>query len=412
MEDTYNKKGIKWPAVALTAIFFFIAGIYIGSGNQPVVSKVEGVEHVENPAGVNADFSEFWKVWNLIQEKYVPPSIEQTTIATEQERVWGAIKGLVKTLDDPGTTFFPPKELEYFEEEISGNFEGIGMEVGVRDDIITVIAPLKNTPAEKAGVKSGDKIYKIDDKETLDMGVDEAVKLIRGERGTAVSLVLLREGKNEPIEISITRDVINIPTVDYEWKGDVFVISLYNFSANSPDLFRDALRAFINQRDKSKEPKLILDLRGNPGGFLEASVDMASWFLPAGKVIVKEDFGGKEEDDVYRSKGYDIFGDNLKMAILIDGGSASASEILAGALREYEIATLVGSQSFGKGSVQELIKVSPNSSVKITVARWITPLGKSISLEGLAPDVEVEYDVEDVENGEDPVMEKALELLK
>jgi carboxyl-terminal processing protease len=242
------------------------------------------------------------------------------------------------------------------------------------------------------------------------MSVDEAVRLIRGERGSEVVLIIFREGRKEPLEIIIKRDVIDIPVLDTEWQDNIFIIRLYNFSANSDDLFREAIRKFIqsNKRDK----KMILDLRGNPGGFLSASVDISSWFLEAGKVVVKEDFGDKQEDVLYRSKGYNVFGKDFEMVVLIDGGSASASEIVAGALQEYGIATLVGSQSFGKGSVQELVKVTPETSLKITVARWITPEGHSISLEGLTPDVEVEVTEEDIKADRDPVLEKALEILK
>ena len=187
----------------------------------------------------------------------------------------------------------------------------------------------------------------------------------------------------------------------------MFVISLHNFSAISANLFRDALREFI----ESGTDKMILDLRGNPGGFLEAAIDMASWYLPAGKMVVTEDFGDNGKPRVHRSKGYNIFTDKLKMAILINQGSASASEILAGALQQHGKATLVGTRSFGKGSVQELVKITPDTSLKVTVARWLTPNGSSISDGGLSADVEVEFTTEDFEAGEDPQLDKAVELL-
>lgn len=409
--ENNSKKNKNWPAIVITAVLFFIAGVYFGVGSQPAVSRVEGIVNKRTPTNIEADFSTFWKVWNIIDEKYIPPNLEQEAVISGQERVWGAIKGMVRSLDDPASIFLEPTELKFFEGEINGNFEGIGMEIGISDGILTVIAPLKNTPAYRAGVKSGDKIIQIDGEDTFDMGIDEAIELIRGEKGTQVTLVLFREDNSEPLELKITRDVIDIPTVDTEWIGDIFVIRLYSFSSVSHDLFREVLREFILTKDKNKFPKIILDLRGNPGGFLESSVDIGSWFLPAGKVIVREDFGDKAEENIYRSKGYNIFGKDLKMVVLIDGGSASASEILAGALREHEVATLIGSQSYGKGSVQELIKISSDSSLKITVARWITPLGKSISLEGLKPDIEILPDPEDLVNGKDLVMERAIEIL-
>lgn len=409
-EEKQNKRNPLKSAIF--AVLFFSFGFYFGLGQTPEVVKVRGLEGKEAPAEVSADFNNFWRVWNLIDEKYVPSNPEDDESASSQKRVWGAIRGMVASLGDPNTVFLLPKEHELFEEEINGNFEGVGMEVGIRDDILTVIAPLKNTPAYRAGIKSGDKIFKIGDKETANLTVDEAVFLIRGKRGTSVDLVLFREGQNEPIEITLIRDVIDIPTLDTEWNGDVFIIRLYNFSGNSQDVFRSALRQFIIQSYGQPEKKMILDLRSNPGGFLNSSIDITSWFLPVGKIVVKEDFGGKREDIIHRSRGYNVFGENLKMAILIDGGSASASEIVAGALSEHGVATLVGSRSFGKGSVQELVKIPPDTSLKVTVARWITPNGRSISVEGLVPDYEVETTDEDIKEGRDPVMEKALEILE
>jgi carboxyl-terminal processing protease len=217
----------------------------------------------------------------------------------------------------------------------------------------------------------------------------------------------LSEGENESREVKIVRDVIKIPTLDTEKKEEgIFLIKLYNFSENSTEIFRGALREMID----SGSGKLILDLRGNAGGYLEASVDIASWFLPAGKIVVREDFGNGEEKP-YRSRGYDIF-KNLPFMILVNQGSASAAEIVAGALQEHKIATLIGEKTFGKGSVQELIPITSDTSLKITIARWLTPEGKSISDNGLMPDIEVKITKEDIEAGRDPQMEKAIELLK
>ncbi|MCX6712191.1 MAG: S41 family peptidase, partial [Candidatus Vogelbacteria bacterium] len=204
------------------------------------------------------------------------------------------------------------------------------MEIGIKDSVLTVIAPLPDSPAKKAGVLAGDKVVKIDDTVTLGLSADEGVNLIRGDEGTKVRLTLVR-GKDKPFELTIVRAIINVPTLEAKkLDNGIFQIKLYSFSATSPDLFRAALRQFI----ESGSNKLILDLRGNPGGFLDAAVDMASWWLPAGKSVVVEKHGGGVENKTYRSAGYDIFTDNLKMVILIDQGSASASEILAGALSE------------------------------------------------------------------------------
>jgi carboxyl-terminal processing protease len=397
------------------AVVVFGLGAVVGYTNRPEAEKIADLFHITNTDITNAaDFEPFWKAWNLINEHY------GGDVPDAQERVWGAISGMVAAVGDPYTVFFPPRESEKFNEDISGQFQGVGMEIGIRDSILTVIAPLKNTPAERAGMRSGDLILTIDGETTDSMSVDDAVSLIRGPEGSDVILTILHEGDNETVEIAITRAVIDIPTINTDildgttgesktsgTKEDIFVISLYNFSAQSPNLFRAALQEFI----ASNTHKLILDLRGNPGGYLEASVDMASWFLPSGKTIVRESYDDKEDEHVHRSKGYDIFTDKLDMVVLIDGGSASASEILAGALSEHDVATLIGSTTFGKGSVQELLPVTSDTSIKITVAKWLTPKGNSISDGGITPDIEVDMTYDDVVAGDDPQMNAAIEFL-
>jgi len=388
----------------LLAIFFFVSGLYIGFNKRPEIEKIISLTGKETVVETTADFSPFWKVWNLINEKY--PGASETT---DQDRVYGAIAGLVGSLDDPYSVFFSPDEAKTFEEDIAGNFSGVGMEVDVKNKVLTVVAPLKNTPAYRAGIKSGDRILKIDETETFDLPVERAVKLIRGEKGTTVVLTILREGEKEPREIKIVRDTIDVPTLETEFRADgVFVIKLYSFSANSPGLFKNAIREF----SEAKTDKMLLDLRGNPGGYLEAATNMSSWFLPSGKVVVTEDYGNNDDPTIFRSRGYDVFSDKLKLVILIDGGSASASEIVAGALRDHKKAILVGEQSYGKGSVQEVIKVTPDTLLKVTVAKWLTPNGDSISEKGLTPDYVVEFTKKDLDAKKDPQMDKAVELLK
>ena len=401
--DTYSKI----IASIVVVIIIFSAGYYTGRVSQPDEQKVLSIINKDADGNVPVDFAPFWKAWNIINEKFIPTMGSSTERVADQARVWGAIEGMTKSLGDPYTMFFPPVESKSFEEEISGNFEGVGMEVGIRDGILTVIAPLKGTPAYRAGIKPGDKIVQIDKTLTSKLNTEQAIKLIKGKKGTEVKFIMIREGSKDPIEISVIRDVIDIPTIDTETRGDVYIIRLYNFSAISANLFRNALRGFI----ESGKHKLVVDVRGNPGGYLEAAIDMASWFLPAGKVIVKEDFRNESDGQTFRSKGYNIFNDKLKMVILIDGGSASASEILAGALKEQGVATLVGTQSFGKGSVQELVKITSETSLKVTIARWLTPNGHSISNGGLTPDVVVKLDEKEYVKGHDTQLEKALEIL-
>ncbi len=383
----------------------FVLGLYIGYQNRPTVTKITNISGTAVPQNIDADFEAFWKVWQLIDKKN--PNADEDTA---QERVYGAIEGLVGSLNDPYSVFFPPEDTKDFEDTINGSFEGIGMEVGIKDKILTVIAPLKNTPSERAGIKAGDKILKINDKNTSDMTVDEAVGMIRGKKGTPVLLTLYREGTNKPLEISVVRDNISIPTLDSELRADgVFVISLYNFSASSGPLFETALREFA----VSGSNKLIVDLRGNPGGYLDSAVDIASFFLPEGDVIVSEDFGKNGKTKIYRSKGYDLLDlNNLKVAVLVDKGSASASEIVAGALNQHDVGPLIGETTYGKGSVQEVIKVTKDTVVKLTVATWLTPDGTSISLKGLDPTFEVKITEKDIAKKVDPVMNRALEYLK
>nr|MBP6908748.1 S41 family peptidase [Candidatus Paceibacterota bacterium] len=260
-----------------------------------------------------------------------------------------------------------------------------------------------------AGIKAGDKIIRIDKTTTNEMTTEKAISLIRGPKGTVVTLTILRPGEKVTREIKITRDTIEIPTIDTEIKeGGVFVIKLYSFTENSAELFQGALQKFVDTRSD----KLILDLRGNPGGYLDAAVDISSWFIDQGKVIVTEDFGDNRKPYVLRSHGPRLFTDQLKFVVLVDGGSASASEIVAGALREHNIATLVGEKTFGKGSVQELIPVTDTTSLKVTVAHWLTPNGVSISTaQGIEPDVKVSMSHKDITDGVDPQMKKAIEIV-
>lgn len=394
---------------------FAIIGILVAFGGGMLAQKnidAGGMlantysSHVIKTQTGEIDVDALIKAYDILNDKFIPTT-PSSTIPTEDEKIYGAIAGLAATYGDPYTVFFPPEEAKQFEEEVRGDFSGIGLEIGIKNNTITAVSPLKNTPAEKAGIKPGDAILKIDDISTQGMAVEEAINHIRGPKGTTVVLTI-KNSTGATHEVSIKRDTINIPIIDTKLRDDgVFVISLYSFSANSADLFRKALREFV----KSGSDKLILDLRNNPGGYLESAVDIASWFLPAGKTVVIEDDGSKEPQNIMRSRGYDIFNDNLKMVILINEGSASASEILAGALHEHGIAKLIGEKSFGKGSVQVLLPITSDTSLKVTIARWLTPNGVSISKNGLEPDIKVKFTKEDFKNKYDRQLETAAQTL-
>ncbi|MDE1874707.1 MAG: S41 family peptidase [Patescibacteria group bacterium] len=399
---TNPSKRVSFSILAVVAIILaFAFGWHEGQISVPAENLATAIVNKDEAKPASVDFSLFWKAWNIIQEKYVGTS------TSDQDKVYGAIQGMVSSLGDPYTVFFPPTESKIFASEIAGNFDGVGMEVGIQNGKLVVVAPIKGSPADKAGVKPGDVILKIDDKISSGMSADEAVNLIRGKAGTPVTLTLGRANIKVPIVVTIIRQQIDLPEIDTQQKGDVFVISLYSFSENSADLFRQALKQFVDSGDH----KLVIDLRGNPGGYLDAAVDMASWFLPAGDVVVREDFGKGQPENIYRSKGYDIFTNKLHMVILVDGGTASAAEILSGALSQNGKAALVGEKTFGKGSVQELVDLSPDTSLKVTIAKWLTPNGTWISNQGITPDYVVPITDEQVKNGQDPQMDKALQLL-
>ncbi|MCK5027210.1 MAG: S41 family peptidase [Candidatus Pacebacteria bacterium] len=400
--------------IAVTAIFAimisFTTGVIAGKtsvshgGAQENVLDLflDDTPTVEIPEDVDLDL--FWEVWNLINQDYVT-----SEMPSNEEKIWGAIHGLVASLEDPYSIFLEPVESKMFGENVSGSFEGVGMEVGLRNGILTVISPLKDTPADRAGLMPGDMIIQIDDTPTYDLTLNEAVGIIRGPRGTIVTLTIVRKKEEETLEIDITRDKINIPVISTQLREDgVFVIELYSFYETSLRLFEDAIKEF----KATGSNKLIVDLRNNPGGYLDASVDIAGTFLPNGKLVARESFGANKKENEHRTRGNFLLKDyDLDMVILINQGSASASEILAGALAEYEIATLVGEQSFGKGSVQELIDFNDGTSLKLTIARWLTPNGISISEEGLTPDKEVEMTLDDLKEGRDPQLDAAVELL-
>ncbi len=354
----------------------------------------------------NADLGPLFNAWEILDENFAPAATSTEPVTAEQ-KIWGAISGLTAAYEDPYTVFLPPEEKTIFETAIAGDFEGVGMEIGIRDGLLTVVAPLKDTPAYRAGITSGDLILKIDRKDTTGLSVEKAVALIRGPKGSTVTLSLQRED-TEPFDVSVVRDTIALPTIETEVRDGIFVISIYNFNAIAPEQFRSAVAEFAQTGSNA----MIIDLRGNPGGYLEVAVDIASWFLPIGTPIVIEDFSGDEEERIYRSRGYNVFTDQLKLAILVNEGSASASEILAGALHDHGKAILVGEKTFGKGSVQQLFDVTEHSSLKITVARWLTPNRISISHSGLEPDIKVPLTSEDRKAKKDPQMEKAVEYLK
>jgi carboxyl-terminal processing protease len=404
-------------ATLVAVLGAFALGVYIG--------RPENLQNATPPPGVigaeigrpnDVDASILWDVWRRVESKYVDrDSIDR------QNLVYGAAEGIVRALGDPYSVFLPPEEAKQFEQDVRGAFEGIGAEIGIRKDVLTVIAPLEGSPAKAAGLAPGDKILKINDESTLDMTVEAAVSRIRGPQGTEVRLTVVHEEGESTAEITIRREVIKIPVLAVETKsiregasgggfpatGDkIAVIKLFHFTETLPNEFRRAAR----QLDSGKTKGIVLDLRNNPGGFLEVAADMSGWFMDSGLIVAVEDFGdGRKEE--YRTSGPGTFKDT-PLVVLINKGSASAAEILAGALRDQRSIKLVGEQSFGKGSVQDLETLRDGASLKVTVAKWVTPKGTVLEKSGLDPDVKVEQTSEDISAGRDPQLDKALELLR
>jgi len=395
------KRGIVIFFLMVIISVVFGAGFYFGQAQQPALPP-EGIINAELGKPQGLDFSLFWEAWRTLEENFVDQSKMDY-----QKMLYGAISGMVSSLKDPYTVYMPPEDAKVFKEDVSGEFQGVGMEIGIRQGELTVIAPLEGTPAQRAGLRAGDKIVKIDDTYTTDLTSDEAVKLIRGEKGTKVVLTIFREGWTQAKDFEITREVIEVPSLKWVMKEEnIAYINLYQFSETATGAFNKAAAEILT----SSASGIILDLRDNPGGYLEVAQDIAGWFLERGSLVTIEDFGGSALNQEYRASGSGQLS-SYPLVVLMNQGSASGSEILAGALRDVRGVKLVGVQSFGKGSVQTL-KELEEGSLKVTVAKWLTPNGTLIDKEGLKPDVEIELTENDIDEEKDPQLDKAIEIIK
>ncbi len=349
------------------------------------------------PEGI--DFSIVNDVWDQLEEKYIGQ-------LDYKQMVYGAAKGITESLGDPYTVFYDPQESQIFQESISGYFEGLGMEVGVKDEILTVIAPIKGSPAQSAGLLSGDKVIKIGDEFTSDMTIDEAVSKMRGKRDTKVVLTIFRDGWKDTREFEITRAVINIPSVDIAiLDNNIAHLTIYQFNDNLTLQFINAANEIVSHGAK----KIILDLRNNPGGLLDKAQEVAGWFLEKGTMVLIEEYSDGLQKE-YKAKGNSYFKD-FPIIILVNGGTASGAEILAASLKENNTKVqLIGEKTFGKGLVQEALELEGNSFLKVTTAKWLTPNGNEINKIGITPDIEIQMP-EDATSS-DPQLDKAIELIK
>ncbi len=333
-----------------------------------------------------------------------------------KDMTYGAISGFVASLGDPYTVFLPPSENKSSEEELKGEFGGVGISLGYVDRVLAVMTPLSKTPAERAGLKAKDLIIKIVDKEnkvdkdTNGISLSEAVNLIRGKVGTKVTLTIAREGETKPIEVELTREIINVPAVELTWKEykgkKVAWINLYKFTEKVYEQWPEIVKDIKAKNNDSNYGGIVLDLRNNPGGYLEASVLVASDFLRDGVVVTQQESSGKKQEyKVDKTRGGLLLD---KMIVLVNGGSASASEILAGAIRDDQRAKLVGEKTFGKGTVQMPESFADGSGLHVTIAKWLLPSGKNIHKEGVMPDVELKWS-EKVEEDSAKAMDVLLE---
>ncbi len=419
----FEKKILVSYFLVIAVLLIFISGFLLGQISEVKYGQAKqqggevlNAEAVPEFLQADVDFQEFWQVWQYVKDSYVKSDVKDTQL------FYGALAGLVGALGDPYSMFFNPEISEKFEEELSGSFEGIGAEIGIKENQLTVIAPLPGTPAERSGLRSGDRILAIDDHNTTGIALDYAVSIIRGEKGSAVVLTILSNGDQEPHEVSIIRDKIEIDSVVFSRKsstgsatvdednfelkdGDIAYIELRYFNENTLADWNKTIQEVLAANPKG----IILDLRNNPGGFLNTAIEISGEWIDGKEVVFEQLRNGMKID--HRASRQARLSD-FPTIVLVNKGSASGSEIVAGALQDYKEAAIIGETTFGKGSVQDLKKFQDGSSVKLTIAEWLTPLGRNINQEGIKPDVEVEMTRDDYDNDRDPQLDRALEFLQ
>lgn len=351
-----------------------------------------------------ADLTLFWQVWSELNNRFV----DSEKLVTK-DLVYGATKGMVAALKDPYTVYMTPDETQEFLSSLEGQLEGIGAEITIKEQALTIVSPVKGSPAEAAGIKPGDIVYKIDGEVTSDISLFEAISKIRGEKGTEVKLTIIRKSAEEPIEVTIVRDTITIDTVTYEAKeNNIAYIAIHQFNDRTSQEFSAA----IDQVLETKAKGLIIDLRFNGGGYLSSSIDVLSEVIEGRKEVVAIETRNPAENTSLMVDGTSRVG-QIPLVVLVNEGSASASEIVAGAIQDYKRGIVIGVKTFGKGSVQEVVDTfSDGSSLRITIAKWLTPNGRSIEENGIEPDRKVEITTEDITADRDPQLDAAIDYLQ
>lgn len=403
-KEIKEKKPPRLFLLTLIGLAIFIFGYVLGQKTQILPQGAfpnVKIVNRESQKETQVDFAPFWDVWERITEQYL-----EREAVDPQKLLYGAISGIVQALGDPYSAFLTPEQNREVKQELSGFYEGVGIQLGVKDARIVVIAPLSGTPAEKKGVLAGDVILKIEDKDTVGLALPAAVSLIRGKAGTSVKLTIQREGK-EPFELVLDRARIELKSVELSFldteKGKVAILKLSRFSSETPEEWDRAVSEIVAKGARG----LVLDVRNNPGGFLSGSVYVGSEFLK-GRIVGQVGQDGQKRYFEAERKGKLL---DIPLIVIINRGSASAAEIVAGALAERGRAKLVGEQSFGKGSVQDAQELQGGAGLHLTVAKWLLPSGKDINGKGLKPDIEVKRTEEDITSGRDPQKDRALEVV-
>lgn len=387
----------------ILVVFIFALGWHVGAGQSRQGQATYATEK-QMGQGIGSDKVDmqlFWDVWGLLAGRYVDPNA-----LDYKNMIYGAIRGMVFSLGDPYTTFLTPKENREFQESMNGTLEGIGAELTLRDGLITVVSPLKGSPAKLAGIQPEDVILKVNDEDVQDFTLEQVVMKIRGPKGTKVKLTLGRKGESEPFDVEIVRQTININSVEWKMVDSIAHIELNQFGGKTKEEFTKAISEILLKRPKG----IVLDLRYNGGGYLDGAVDIVSEFVEKGKVVSVKKRNSEEDEVIYVTGKARVA--KVPLVVLINKGSASASEIVAGAIRDSGRGITIGETSFGKGTVQEVENLIDGSSLRVTIAKWYTPNNVNISVVGITPDIEVVRTIEDIKANRDPQLDAALNYLK
>jgi carboxyl-terminal processing protease len=404
---------MKLKQIRNTVLTLVLIAVSFGAGwklNQIYHKYKLGIPNFSSlPSFTQSDL--FTEVYQLLNQSY----LEKDKLKDQEQLLYGSVQGMVAALGDPYTVFLPPKDNQQFKEDMAGSFDGVGIELGYKDSQLAVIAPLEGTPAEKAGVQPGDIIIHIKDeqkdfdKDSLNLSLAEAVEIIRGPKGSSIFLTLAREGMTEPIKVEITRDEIVIPRVTLETinrnSQEIAHVKLARFGDNTIEQWNEVTKQILSLEEKNNFAGIILDLRNNPGGYLDGAVYIASEFIGQGVIVHQESSEGSRQTFSVDHQGQLT---QTPLVVIVNQGSASAAEIVAGALKEQKGATIIGQTTFGKGTIQQSNDLDNNASIHITIARWLLPSGTQIHEQGITPDIEVDNSPD---TEEDEILQAALDQL-